>query len=65
MHSGELKKLGGPVGVVTIPAEPVTDPQKSALIETVMRKGLIAENQKFGCAVANCEVSGWWLFAHR
>jgi hypothetical protein len=41
----ELKKLGGPVGVVTIPAEPVTDPQKSALIENIMRKGLVAENQ--------------------
>jgi hypothetical protein len=41
----ELKKLGGPVGSVTIPLEPVTDPQKSAVIEELMRKGLVAENQ--------------------
>lgn len=41
----ELKKLGGPIGEVKIPAEPVTDPQKSALIENIMRKGLVAENQ--------------------
>jgi len=41
----ELKKLGGPVGEVRIPAEPVTDPAKSSMIESVMRKGLIAENQ--------------------
>ncbi|MGH7784663.1 MAG: tetratricopeptide repeat protein, partial [Candidatus Binatia bacterium] len=41
----ELKKLGGPVGEVKIPAEPITDPQKSVAIEEVMRKGLVAENQ--------------------
>jgi tetratricopeptide (TPR) repeat protein len=41
----ELKKLGGPLGTITIPAEPVTDPQKSAVIEGIMRKGLVAENQ--------------------
>lgn len=41
----ELKKLGGPVGEVKIPAEPITDPAKSVAIENVMRQGLIAENQ--------------------
>ncbi|MEP7076639.1 MAG: tetratricopeptide repeat protein [Acidobacteriota bacterium] len=41
----ELKRLGGPLGEVIIPAVPVTDPVKSALIEETMRKGLIAENQ--------------------
>jgi len=41
----ELKKLGGPLGEVKIPAEPVTNPQKSELIESVMRQGLVAENQ--------------------
>lgn len=41
----ELKKLGGPLGEVTIPAEPVTDQEKSSAIENIMRKGLVAENE--------------------
>jgi len=38
----ELKKLG--VEVAAIPAAPVLEPRQSALIERIMRQGLMAEN---------------------